>query len=188
MLIPINYGKRFTFAVIAERRAELICSHCGSAFSLTDQVGAVGEGFSVLGLQNTKAEQSAHDRAMKNLETSALQLSPVPCPQCASFHPAMEAILKWILGQKIFFATMGLFAIAGISSIGIWLHKKMSAVEMTLLIGMGIAAVGFLAYRYWKDLRLCPVQVESLPKVDGRPACRIGLRFQSDQDWHWFNK
>jgi hypothetical protein len=184
VIIPIYYGNRHTFIMHAERRAEVICPDCKHAFSLQDQVGAVGESFSILGLQSDKASANAEQAAIRRLASASAQLSPVPCPKCGSFHPAMKPILRWLLMQRILFAVMGLVVILAVGAMLLFLKVGMG--ERAALGGVGLVAVGFLAFRYVKDLRLCPVQVEDLPVVAQRPEMRVALRAPGGE-WNWLD-
>jgi len=185
MFIPVSYGKVYEFSVTALRRAELICPHCGTAFALTDQVGAVGESFGILGLRNAKAADVAYARGLDALQSSAQRLSPALCPQCHQFHPAMQPLLDWLHRQRILFVALGLALTAGVAGLGIYLDLGTTPAALGLLLLLGLPPMVLLVHRFYKDLRLHPVNVEPLPKEPGRPACRIGLRFHPDQDWHW---
>ena len=183
MLIPIPYGKRFSFVAVAERCCEIRCPQCGVSFRMFDRVGAVGEGFSLLGLQDGKAADLARQEALKRLENEAQCLSPVPCPGCGAFHPAMNAIRRWLFWQRVLFGAMA--CVAASATAALLLFLRMDLQEKLVLLAAGAGALGFLAYRYWKDLRLCPVRLERSEGQADTPALRVGLRFHDAQDWLW---
>lgn len=185
MLIPTHYGKRHYFTIRGQRVAEIICLNCSHPFRMEDAVGATGEGFSDLGLTDDRAKTVARMEAEEKFATSLPTLSPVPCPQCHQFHPAMNAILRWLFWQRVLFAGMAVCVALAIGAILIF--ANMSASDRGILAGAGALATGFLVYRYRKDLALAPVTLSSFTPAEGGPKLRIGIQMHGDTEMHWYD-
>lgn len=183
MLIPIYYGKRHTFTLRGRRVAEIICPHCDHPFRLEDAIGASGKGFSILGLADERAKQTALAAAVANLASSLPDLSPAPCPNCQQFHPAMNGILRWLFWQKVLFGGMAVAVALAIGAMLIFL--KMTVNERLTLAAVGALPLLFLVYRYRKDLKLAPVTLSSFTPTEGAPKLRIGIQFNGETEMHW---
>ncbi|MCK6471087.1 MAG: hypothetical protein L6R28_05010 [Planctomycetes bacterium] len=152
---------------------------------MEDTVGATGSALNILGLTGQRADRAALAKAMSTLVDFLPSLSPVPCPKCRQFHPAMNAILRWLFWQRILFGAMAIAVALAIGAMLLFL--KMSANDRLMLATVGALPLCFLVYRYRKDLKLAPVTLSAYQPEAGAPKLRIGIQFNDSPEMNWYS-
>ncbi len=109
MVIPIPTGSRHTATLTVEAWIPVRCEHCSATFAYLTRRQAVGQGSSVLWLDEAGAKERAKQQAVSKLEKElARTADPVPCPQCGRLQtPMLDRIRRsrrawgWGLGTVL---------------------------------------------------------------------------------------
>jgi hypothetical protein len=162
MSLPIPYGMDYTSTASGAVLKRVVCEHCQAEYAYTLERSAIGEGTSLLFIDNEGAAQRASSRAEQELQRKLERgIDVVPCPACGWIQKNMiprvrREYRRWMLyaaGLLIFIPLLVAF-IGGVANEGGYDEGPhipwpifLGTLGALVFLGLGLLVVRFVTIR-----------------------------------------